>query len=227
MHYTSLFAYLIFAFASAYQAAAQETQASTKQVSVEIRVLEAPLALLDSELAEMGRKDTSNVLPTTETELELLRRLQLKEGVEFKHAARFVVLEREAAILRAVEEVVFPTAYEQHPEPNTTGRPPLPQFAVLGPETEKPGYREVGLVVEVMPEVRENDDVLLTFELEYTKQLGDKTHSPGVSTPVIHSFKTSTSTLVPKKHSLLLSSPAPKEKRELLFFIRPLTLSQK
>ncbi len=172
----------------------------------------------------MGRKEGETVLPTTETEVELLRRLQLKEGVEFKHAARLVVLEQQAAILRAVEEVVFPTAYEQQPEPNASGRPPLPRFAVLGPETEKPGYREVGLVVQVMAEIEENGDLLLSFELEYTKQLGDKTHSPGVSTPVIRSFNTSTTALVPKRHSLLLRSPAPEEKREWLFLIRPLAL---
>lgn len=227
MFITRAFSFPAFLFTAACLSAADDAPASAKQVSVEIRVLEAPLALLDYELADMGRRDGGAILPTTETEVELLRRLQLKEGVEFKHAARLVVLEQQAAILRAVEEVVFPTAYEQQPEPNATGRPPLPRFAVLGPETEKPGYREVGLVVEVMPEVRENGDVLLTFELEYTKQLGDKTHSPGVSTPVIRSFKTSTSVLVPKLHSLLLRSPAPEEKHEWLFFIRPLSLPQK
>ena len=103
----------------------------------------------------------------------MISALKRKQGTDLLSAPRVTVMDGQSATITVAQEFIYPIDYEL-PEPPTTtsGETPVgtvgitpssakPVFDVVNPPDEQPGFREVGVVLNVTPTIEKYNSINL------------------------------------------------------------------
>ena len=102
----------------------------------------------------------------------MISALKRKQGTDLLSAPRVTVMDGQSATITVAQEFIYPIDYEL-PEPPTTTRGRRrwergnysslckPVFDVVNPPDEQPGFREVGVVLNVTPTIEKYNSINL------------------------------------------------------------------
>ena len=102
----------------------------------------------------------------------MISALKRKQGTDLLSAPRVTVMDGQSATITVAQEFIYPIDYEL-PEPPTTTRgrrrwergnypsSAKPVFDVVNPPDEQPGFREVGVVLNVTPTIEKYNSINL------------------------------------------------------------------
>lgn len=117
----------------------------------------------------------------------LISALQRKQGTDLLSAPRITVMDGQPAQITIAQEFIYPTDYEPAPIPgggggggqNNNGAAALaqaiqiqsavPQFDTVAPDDEQPGFREVGVVMDVTPRIEKYNSIALELAPKVTE----------------------------------------------------------
>ena len=117
----------------------------------------------------------------------LISALQRKQGTDLLSAPRITVMDGQPAQITIAQEFIYPTDYEPAPIPgggggggqNNNGATALaqaiqiqsavPQFDTVAPDDEQPGFREVGVVMDVTPRIEKYNSIALELAPKVTE----------------------------------------------------------
>ena len=104
----------------------------------------------------------------------LISALNRKQGTDLLSAPRLTVMDGQPASITVAQEFIYPTDWQAAQLPNAGGggglgglgggglgggiqlNPATPQFGTVAPDDEQPGFREVGVLLDVTPRVSRN-----------------------------------------------------------------------
>ena len=199
------------------------------QIGVDFKVLEAPLGFLDKII---GETVGPGYLKGTQIENRLaekaLSELVKQEEVKVKFAPRLVILDGQPASMTIGEEMIYPTDFKapdaqtsSAAQNNSTGHGALAQFGKVAPDDEQPGFREVGIQVDLTPRFEPKyDRIHLELFCGITEFLGFSEYGPGIKVPKFWSWKLATSVMLRRHHSMIFRGPASDGKREIIIFLQ-------
>ena len=109
----------------------------------------------------------------------LINALQRKQGTDLLSAPRITVMDGQPAQITIAQEFIYPTNMSQLPIPGGGGgggnnnqgvqhlaqaiqiQSAIPQFDTVAPDDEQPGFREVGVVMDVTPRIEKYNSIAL------------------------------------------------------------------
>ena len=112
--------------------------------------------------------------------------LQRKQGTDLLSAPRITVMDGQPAQITIAQEFIYPTDYEPAPLPGGGGggqnnqnggglaqaiqiQSAVPQFDTVAPDDEQPGFREVGVVMDVTPRIEKYNSIALELAPKVTE----------------------------------------------------------
>lgn len=108
----------------------------------------------------------SGVLPDFQAGI-LINALKRKQGTDLLSAPRVTVMDGQLAQITVAQEFIYPTTYTPPEDPGGAGgiriSSATPDFGAVGPDDEEPGFREVGVVLEVTPTIEKYNSINLDF----------------------------------------------------------------
>ena len=117
----------------------------------------------------------------------LINALQRKQGTDLLSAPRITVMDGQPAQITIAQEFIYPTDYEPAPLPGGGGgggqnnqgaaalaqaiqiQSAIPQFDTVAPDDEQPGFREVGVVMDVTPRIEKYNSIALELSPKVTE----------------------------------------------------------
>ncbi|MFL2913995.1 MAG: hypothetical protein ACJZ64_05080 [Opitutales bacterium] len=138
-----------------------------------------------SPLVDM-RFDTGTILGNQQASL-LINALKRKQGTDLLSAPRITVMDGQPAQITIAQEFIYPTDYEPAPLPGGGGgggqnnqgagalaqaiqiQSAIPQFDTVAPDDEQPGFREVGVVLDVTPRIEKYNSIALELSPKVTE----------------------------------------------------------
>jgi len=135
--------------------------------------------------AEMGA-DGTMILSSSQATL-LVNALKRKQGTDLLSAPRVTVMDGQNAVITVAQEFIYPTQCEPAPAPTVGGggggggdgaaglggaiqiQSAIPQFETVAPDDEQPGFREVGVVLDVTPTIEKYNSINLELKPKVTE----------------------------------------------------------
>jgi len=117
----------------------------------------------------------------------LINALKRKQGTDLLSAPRITVMDGQPATITIAQEFIYPTDYEPAPAPVVGGggggaaggqaglggaiqlQSAIPTFDTVAPDDEQPGFREVGVVLEVEPTIEKYNSINLRLNPKVTE----------------------------------------------------------
>ena len=121
----------------------------------------------------------------------LINALQRKQGTDLLSAPRVTVMDGQLATITVAQEFIYPTDYQPAPVPGGGGgggggglgglgglggigggiaiQSATPSFDTVAPEDEEPGFREVGVVLNVTPTIEKYNSINLDLKPKVTE----------------------------------------------------------
>ena len=133
----------------------------------------------------MGGGAGSLILGGSQAKL-LINALKRKQGTDLLSAPRITVMDGQPAQITIAQEFIYPTDYEPAPLPGGGGggganqqgiggcqaiqiQSAIPQFDTVAPDDEQPGFREVGVVMDVTPRIEKYNSIALELAPKVTE----------------------------------------------------------
>jgi general secretion pathway protein D len=124
----------------------------------------------------------TSVLPNVQATV-LVNALKRKQGTDLLSAPRVTVMNGTQATITIAQEFIYPTDYQPAPVPTGGGGGVLgggggqpiniqaatPSFDTVAPDDEQPGFREVGVVLNVTPTVQKYNQIHLQLNPKVTE----------------------------------------------------------
>ena len=115
----------------------------------------------------------------------MISALKRKQGTDLLSAPRVTVMDGQSATITVAQEFIYPTEYEPAPPPTIGGgggnndggglggaiqiQSAIPQFETVAPLDEQPGFREVGVVLNVTPTIEKYNSINLRLTPKVTE----------------------------------------------------------
>lgn len=114
----------------------------------------------------------------------MISALKRKQGTDLLSAPRVTVMDGQSATITVAQEFIYPTEYEPAPVPAVGGggnndggglsnaiqiQSAIPQFETVAPLDEQPGFREVGVVLNVTPTIEKYNSINLKLTPKVTE----------------------------------------------------------
>jgi general secretion pathway protein D len=116
----------------------------------------------------------------------MISALKRKQGTDLLSAPRVTVMDGQSATITVAQEFIYPTEYEPAPAPTIGGggggnndggglggaiqiQSAIPQFETVAPLDEQPGFREVGVVLNVTPTIEKYNSINLRLTPKVTE----------------------------------------------------------
>jgi len=117
----------------------------------------------------------------------LISALKRKQGTDLLSAPRITVMDGQPAQITIAQEFIYPTDYQPAPAPVVGGgggnqqgggaglggaiqiQSAIPQFDTVAPDDEQPGFREVGVVLDVTPRIEKYNSIALELNPKVTE----------------------------------------------------------
>ena len=118
----------------------------------------------------------------------LINALKRKQGTDLLSAPRVTVMDGQLATITVAQEFIYPTDYQPAQAPGAGGgggggagglgggvgggitiQSATPSFDTVAPEDENPGFREVGVVLEVTPTIEKYNSINLDLKPKVTE----------------------------------------------------------
>ena len=127
---------------------------------------------------------TGTIIGSSQAAL-MINALKRKQGTDLLSAPRVTVMDGQSATITVAQEFIYPTEYEPAPVPNAGGgggnndgggfggaiqlQSAIPQFETVAPLDEQPGFREVGVVLNVTPTIEKYNSINLRLTPKVTE----------------------------------------------------------
>jgi general secretion pathway protein D len=122
---------------------------------------------------------TGSILGMREATL-LVNALKRKQGTDLLSAPRVTVMDGQPASITIAQEFIYPTDWQLQQQGGGGGaggqgggvqfpQPALPQFDTVAPDDEQPGFREVGVVLDVTPRIEKYNSIALELNPKVTE----------------------------------------------------------
>ena len=122
---------------------------------------------------------TGSILGIREATL-LVNALKRKQGTDLLSAPRVTVMDGQPAIITVAQEFIYPIRWQPQGGgggggPGQQGggiqfpQPAIPDFGAVGPEDEVDGFREVGVVLNVTPQIEKYNSIHLELNPKVTE----------------------------------------------------------
>ena len=127
---------------------------------------------------------TGMILGSSQASL-LISALKRKQGTDLLSAPRVTVVDGGSATITVAQEFIYPIGYEPAPLPSVGGgggnndggglggaiqlQSAIPEFDRVNPLDEEPGFREVGVVLNVTPTIEKYDSINLKLNPKVTE----------------------------------------------------------
>ena len=196
-----------------------------RQISVTCKFIESPQGTLDAIFRKLGVAE--GVVSGTQIESDLatkaLEALLEESGVELRYSPRVVTMDGLAASISVGEEMIYPTDFQQR-DGGARGKPdqqaPVPRFGKVAPDDEDPGFRHVGVKVDLAPRHDPKyDRIQIELIPKITEFLGYEEFGAGIKVPKFWTWKLSTSVTLGRKKTMIFRGPAQEKNREILFLL--------
>lgn len=146
----------------------------------------SPLINARSDSLTLGGSGGNMILGGSQANL-LISALKRKQGTDLLSAPRITVMDGQPAQITIAQEFIYPTDYQPAPAPvvggggggNNQGQAGLggaiqiqsaiPQFDTVAPDDEQPGFREVGVVLDVTPRIEKYNSIALELNPKVTE----------------------------------------------------------
>ena len=146
----------------------------------------SPLINATSDSLSMGGSGGSMILGGSQANL-LISALKRKQGTDLLSAPRITVMDGQPAQITIAQEFIYPTDYQPAPPPVVGGgggnnnqggaglggaiqiQAAIPQFDTVAPDDEQPGFREVGVVLDVTPRIEKYNSIALELNPKVTE----------------------------------------------------------
>jgi len=143
--------------------------------------------LIDSTVRKEGTLDNAGEMVIGSSQASILiNALKRKQGTDLLSAPRVTVMDGQPATITVAQEFIYPTAYEPAPVPTVGGggggnndggglggaiqiQSAIPQFETVAPDDEQPGFREVGVVLNVTPTIEKYNSINLKLTPKVTE----------------------------------------------------------
>ena len=164
----------------------------------------------------------------------LINALKRKQGTDLLSAPRVTVMDGQLATITVAQEFIYPTDYQPAQAPGAAGggggglgglgggvgggitiQSATPSFDTVAPEDENPGFREVGVVLEVTPTIEKYNSINLDLKPKVTEFDGFVEYG-GPSGTIGTGFSTAT-VLAPSGISMPIFSVRKGQKHETIF----------
>ena len=128
----------------------------------------APLWSMNKTMGDNNSEPDSNLILGSSQARLLINALNRKQGTDLLSAPRVTVLNGELAKITVAQEFIFPTEFTQSaPATTDTGvtlTPAVPTFESLSADEGPRGFREVGVVLEVTPNIEKYNSIHLELK---------------------------------------------------------------
>jgi len=147
----------------------------------------SPLLSVANQSLSFGGGAGSLILGGSQAKL-LINALKRKQGTDLLSAPRITVMDGQPAQITIAQEFIYPTDYEPAPVPGGGGgggagaaggaaalaqaiqiQSAVPQFDTVAPDDEQPGFREVGVVMDVTPRIEKYNSIALELAPKVTE----------------------------------------------------------
>ena len=146
----------------------------------------SPLLQTNSQSLSLSGAGGSMILGGSQAKL-LINALKRKQGTDLLSAPRITVMDGQPAQITIAQEFIYPTTYEPAPLPGGGGgggnnnpgigalaqaiqiQSAIPQFDTVAPDDEQPGFREVGVVMDVTPRIEKYNSIALELSPKVTE----------------------------------------------------------
>jgi general secretion pathway protein D len=147
----------------------------------------SPLLSVANQSLSLGGGAGSLILGGSQAKL-LINALKRKQGTDLLSAPRITVMDGQPAQITIAQEFIYPTDYEPAPVPGGGGgggagaaggaaalaqaiqiQSAVPQFDTVAPDDEQPGFREVGVVMDVTPRIEKYNSIALELAPKVTE----------------------------------------------------------
>lgn len=194
-----------------------------RQVSVTFRVLETPLGLIDQVLAETAKAESDkkfrSIIEREHAE-RLVEGLLKAKDVELLHAPNLLIMDGQLTSYSSTKEVIYPTDFIPPLENNQSKLPqPLARFDTVAPDYEQPGFREIGMTIDLTPRVEKYETVTLELLPKLTRLIGHEEYGQGIKFPVFWSWKINTAVTLGFNETMISRGASSLEKKEIIVFI--------
>ncbi len=145
----------------------------------------SPLINARSDSISLGGSGGNMILGGSQANL-LISALKRKQGTDLLSAPRITVMDGQPAQITIAQEFIYPTDYQPAPAPVVGGggqgnqgqaglggaiqiQSAIPQFDTVAPDDEQPGFREVGVVLDVTPRIEKYNSIALELNPKVTE----------------------------------------------------------
>ena len=147
----------------------------------------SPLINAYSSSVALGGAGGSMILGGSQANL-LISALKRKQGTDLLSAPRITVMDGQPAQITVAQEFIYPTDWQPAPAPVVGGggggnqgggqaglggaiqiQSAIPQFDTVAPDDEQPGFREVGVVLDVTPRIEKYNSIALELNPKVTE----------------------------------------------------------
>jgi type II secretory pathway component GspD/PulD (secretin) len=202
-----------------------DEKSDIRQVSINFKVLETPLGLIDQILIHTQKDDSEKTFTPVLSRpraREVYQALLASPDAELLYLPSIVVLDGQPTRLSSGKELIYPTDFAIPLESNQSSpSQPTPRFDTVAPDDEQPGFRKVGLVIDLTPRIDKNHGISLELVPKLTRLVNFEEYGQGIKVPVFWSWSVNTVINLGVKESLVLRGPSSEAKKEILFFIEP------
>ena len=194
-----------------------------RQVSVTFRVLETPLGLIDQVLAETAKtepdKKFSSIIEREHAE-RLVEGLLKAKDVELIHAPNLLIMDGQPTSYSSTKEVIYPTDFIPPLENNQSKlSQPVARFDTVAPDYEQPGFREIGMMIDLTPRIEKYETIALELSPKLTRLTGHEEYGQGIKIPVFWSWQINTAVTLGLNETMISRGASSEEKKEIIVFI--------
>ncbi|MFL2913746.1 MAG: hypothetical protein ACJZ64_03810 [Opitutales bacterium] len=193
------------------------------QHSVSFRILETPFGLFDQALSKTaGYKDEEQNLSIIirHRAEEIIEKLLSEKATEMLFSTDLLVLDGQPVQYSFAEETIYPTDFLPTFDQNSTvSHPPVPQFDSVSPDSKQPGFREVGLTINLIPKLEKYETTALELSPEISRLNGFKNYGHGIEVPIFWTWKINTAVVLGSNETMVARGASSKEGQEILMFI--------
>jgi general secretion pathway protein D len=140
--------------------------------------------LIDYSMRNAGTADANGMIIGSSQAAIMINALKRKQGTDLLSAPRVTVMDGQSATITVAQEFIYPTSYEPAPVPTVGGggnddggglggaiqiQSAIPQFETVAPDDEQPGFREVGVVLNVTPTIEKYNSINLKLTPKVTE----------------------------------------------------------
>lgn len=142
--------------------------------------------LVNSTFGSVQTQGNNLILGSSQASV-LINALKRKQGTDLLSAPRITVMDGQEATITIAQEFIYPTDYEPAPAPVVGGgggggannqaglggaiqlQSAIPTFDTVAPDDEQPGFREVGVVLNVEPTIEKYNSINLRLNPKVTE----------------------------------------------------------